>query len=109
MSRRGQKSSFTYTRPGKDVMKPKDPRQNPIQISKPDYENLDTSLIHRVITNSCLCPHKMNPTQLFMFEYRDGGISIDFAKEGCKGQAVIYLDLNGKPKSIDCIVECEDV
>lgn len=102
---RSQRSPFVYKLPGKDNDLP----NAQIRITDFDMAKINTLLIHRVITRSCNCPHKQNDTEFYMFEYRDGGMSIDFSKKGCKGKGVIYLDLNGKPKSIDCLVECENV
>jgi len=104
-----RRSPFQYNRPESRKVTGTNPRADPIQISRPDFEMINMNVVQRVITNACKCPHRLNATDLFMFEYRDGGISIEFSKKGCKGQGVLYLDLNGKPKSIDYIVHCENL
>lgn len=103
---RGRRQSFQYKSADKSAMKKYDPRQNPIQITKPDFDMLDMDKINRVITNHCPCRHRENPTDLFMFEYRNGGISIDFRKEDCFARGVLYLTNDGEPKEIEFLSKC---
>ena len=84
-------------------------QHDPLQISINDYRNIDFEMIKRHIIDDCRCIHDSNNIIFYDIEYRNGGISIDYSFENCRGQAIVYIGLDYAFREIDHIVECEFV
>lgn len=112
MNARRQRQSFGFK---KVDVRPRSLRQrpqfkdNPIKIAKHDMEAINLETVASIISQLCNCPHKNNGTNFYSFEYRAGGIAIEFSQVDCQGQGIIYLENDYKFREIDCIVECKDV
>lgn len=89
------------------------PRRKPepkqITVKEAHMEMLDLEMIHDIICQDWNCPHSHNGTNFYSFSYCKEGIMIEFAKEDCQGQGIVYINMeNYTVNDIDVIIECND-
>jgi len=111
---RANKQAFGFKRTSIPTLKNNYvPRRKPlpkqITVKEAHMEKLDLEMIHEIISSDWKCPHSHNGTEFYSFAYCKEGIMIEFAKEECKGQGIVYINMEDySVNDIDVIIECND-
>lgn len=108
------KQAFGFRKPKKELITLKKsyvprrkPPVKPVTISEKDLNAIDLEMVQEFINEDWKCAHTNNGTNFYTFSYCKEGIMIEFSKEDCEGQGIVYLNKEDySVNDVDVIVPC---